>query len=100
LWFSSIGEEKEMGKKKVAKKAPQKKCPKCGAMMHVRKAACDCGHKFKAAAKKTAAPKKTKAAKATPTAPKAPSLEAALKAERKNLQQRLAKIDDLLDTYQ
>ena len=41
-----------------------------------------------------------KAAKATPTVPKAPSLEAALKAERKNLQQRLAKIDDLLDTYQ
>ena len=89
-----------MGKKKVAKKMPQKQCPKCGAMAHVRKAACDCGHDFKAAAKKTAAPKKTKVAKATPTAPNAPSLEAALKAERKNLQQRLAKIDDLLDTYQ
>ncbi len=85
-----------MGKKKVATKMPQKQCPKCGAMAHVRKAACDCGHKFKAAAKKTAAPKKTKAAKATP---KAPSLEAALKAERKILQQRLAKIDDFLKTY-
>ena len=89
-----------MGKKKVAKKAPQKECPKCGAMVHVRKTACDCGHKFRAAAKSTAAPKKTKAGKATPTVPKAPSLEAALKSERKNLQQRLAKIDDLLDTYQ
>ena len=89
-----------MSKKKVANKVPQKQCPKCGAMAHVRKAACDCGHKFKAAAKKTPAPKKARAAKATPTAPNALSLETALKAERKNLQQRLAKIDDLLDTYQ
>ena len=89
-----------MAKKKVANKMPQKQCPKCGAMAHVRKAVCDCGHKFKAGVKKTAAAKETKAAKATPTAPKAPSLEAALKAERKNLQQRLAKIDDFLNTYQ
>jgi hypothetical protein len=97
--LSLTGKEETMGKKKVANKGPQKKCPKCGAMVHVRKAACDCGHEFKAASKKKAAPKK-KATKATPAAPKATSLTAALKAERKTLQQRLAKLDDLLDTYQ
>lgn len=86
-----------MGKKKLNRKPPEKKCPKCGAMMHSRKSTCDkCGHVFKA---KKAAPKKTKAVGTTPT-PKPPSLQAALKAERKTLQQRLAKIDDLLDTYQ
>jgi len=89
-----------MGKKKAARKAPTKDCPQCKAVMHVRKAVCDkCGHKFAAKAKPKAAPK-PKAAKATPTAAKPPSLTAALKAERKTLQQRLAKIDDLLDTYQ
>jgi hypothetical protein len=85
-----------MAKTKVSKKAPMKECPKCKAKVHTRKATCDCGYKFRAKAKPKTAPK-TKAAK---PAPKAPSLTSALKAERATLQKRIAKIDDLLDTYQ
>jgi len=87
-----------MGKKKAARTAPTKDCPKCGAKVHTRKAVCDkCGHKF--AAKPKAAPKKkTKAAAPKKTAQ--PTLLDALKAERSNLEQRISKIDDLLDTYQ
>jgi hypothetical protein len=86
-----------MGRKKAARKAPQKQCPKCGAMVHARKSACDCGHQFTAAAKKRAAPAKKKAVKAKP---KANSFADALVAERDALKQRLDKIDELLDTYQ
>ncbi len=40
----------EAKKKSVAKKPPQtwsqKKCPKCGVEVHVRKKTCDCGFEF------------------------------------------------------
>jgi len=88
-----------MAKKKTSRKAPLKECPKCKKKVHARRSVCDCGHQFEAASKKKAASKQKKTTKATPIAPKAPSLTSALKAERKTLQQRLAKIDDLLDTY-
>jgi hypothetical protein len=89
-----------MGKKKTAKKAPTKECPKCGAKVHTRKAVCDCGHKFAAKAKPKAAPKKKAAKKAAaPKKTPQPTLVDALKAERKNLERRISKVDDLLQTY-
>lgn len=85
-----------MGKKKATRKAPTKECPKCGKKVHVRKSACTCGHQF--TAKKAApTPKKKKAARSKP---QATNLTDALKAERATLQQRIDKIDELLDTYQ
>lgn len=33
-------------KKKPVRKSWNKKCPKCSAEVHVRKATCDCGHSF------------------------------------------------------
>jgi len=93
LWHhSSTKGEKEMVKKKVARKAPQKQCPKCGKKVHARKSVCDCGHQFTTTPKKKAAPAKKKAAQPS-------TLVDALKSERSNLQQRITKIDDLLDTY-
>ena len=86
-----------MAKKKLNKKAPRKQCPKCKTKVHARKATCDCGYKFASAKAKPKAAAKKKAAK---PAPKATSLANALKAERAMLQKRIAKIDDLLDTYQ
>jgi hypothetical protein len=32
--------------KKPARQTWKKKCPKCGAQLHVRREACACGHKF------------------------------------------------------
>ena len=82
------GRIKFMAKKKAAKKSPQKTCPKCGASVHVRKAVCDCGHKFGAttASKKKAAPKK-----------KTDKFSEALKAEREVLQRKIDAIDELLN---
>ena len=76
-----------MAKKKAAKKSPQKTCPKCGASVHVRRAACDCGHKFGATAtsKKKPAPKE-----------KTDRFGEALKAEREVLQRKIDAIDELL----
>ena len=40
----------EKRKSQARKRRPtnwnKKKCPKCGAMVHVRKTVCDCGHAF------------------------------------------------------
>ncbi|MCP4782656.1 MAG: hypothetical protein GY878_03790 [Fuerstiella sp.] len=83
-----------MAKKKTAKKAPQKQCPKCSGHVHVRKSTCDCGHKFGTTTKKKKpVPKKSKAV------PKAASFFDALKSEREALQQRIEKIDELLKSY-
>jgi len=84
-----------MGKKKATRKAPSTPCPKCAKPNHPRKSVCEhCGKEIRKATPKKAAP-----AKAAPQATKAVSLTAALKAERKTLQQRIDKINDLLDTY-
>jgi len=48
------------------KKPPTKKCPKCGAEVHARKAVCDCGHKFRKKRVKKAAPKAAPMTKAAP----------------------------------
>jgi hypothetical protein len=33
--------------KKPRQRSWEKKCPKCGAQIHVRRKACDCGHEFR-----------------------------------------------------
>lgn len=80
-----------MGKKKAAK-APSTPCPHCGKPNHPRTKVCKhCGKEIRKATPKKKAATKSK--------PQATSLTAALKAERATLQQRINKIDDLLDTY-
>jgi hypothetical protein len=81
-----------MAKKKAAPSTP---CPNCGKPNHPRTKIC--GHCGKETKKAT--PKKKSNKKAAQPKPQATSLSAALKAERKTLQQRIDKIDDLLDSY-